>query len=63
VTSHGNCSARFDFLLGRGNKRPESGSGPTFQFRDVNYDDLNLTGNNVPDSCLFFLDPVSTEAR
>jgi hypothetical protein len=25
-------------------------SGPNFQFRDVNYNDLHLTGDNVPDT-------------
>jgi hypothetical protein len=83
VSNHSNYNTRFDFLLAPWNRGSESGSGPTFQFQNVNYYDLNLTGKNVPDSvglddklritaevgdfdpdsCLYFLDPVSTEAR
>lgn len=44
VSNHGNYNTRFDFLLAPGNKGSESASGPTFQFQNVNYYDLNLTG-------------------
>ena len=81
VAPHGDYDTRFDYLLSPGGI--ESTRGPAFQFRDVNYLDLKLTGKNIPDSvpegtrlritaqvdqyearsCLFLLEPVSTQAR
>jgi Domain of unknown function (DUF4839)/PASTA domain len=45
----GNYHTRFDFLVGPGNFDPNKAIGPTFQFRDKNVFDLNLTGKHVPD--------------
>jgi hypothetical protein len=48
VQQHGNYKTRFDYLIYAGNYSKTTVSGPSFQFRDVNYSDLHLTGENVP---------------
>jgi ABC-type Fe3+-hydroxamate transport system substrate-binding protein len=50
VSNHGNYKTRFDYLIYAGDYSKTTFSGPNFQFRDVNYNDLNLTGDNVPDT-------------
>lgn len=47
--NHGSYATRYDILVSPGNKGSESTRGPSFQFRDVNVSDLNLTGE-VPDA-------------
>lgn len=83
MCNHGSYSTRFDFLLSPGNYNKKSAKGPNFKYEDCNYYNLNLTGDNIPDSIrmgdnlhfvariveykelseLFFLEPISTEAR
>ncbi|MCX4977453.1 DUF4839 domain-containing protein [Streptomyces sp. NBC_00620] len=83
MAPHGDDDTRYDFLLGPGDKGPNTTVGPAFKYEDVNVFDLKLTGKKIPvavdagdkfrfvaevrdfnaDSCLFFLDPVSTEVR
>jgi hypothetical protein len=50
VSNHGNYKTRFDYLIYAGDYSETTFSGPNFQFRDVNYYDLHLTGDNVPDT-------------
>lgn len=50
VQQHGNYKTRFDYLISPGDYSETTVSGPSFQFRDVNYSDLHLTGDNVPDT-------------
>lgn len=50
VSNHGNNKTRFDYLIFAGDYSETTFSGPNFQFRDVNYYDLHLTGDNVPDT-------------
>ena len=50
VTQHGDYKTRFDYLIYAGDYSETNVSGPSFQFSDVNYHDLHLTGDNVPDS-------------
>ena len=50
VSNHGNNKTRFDYLIYTGDYSETTFSGPNFQFRDVNYNDLHLTGDNVPDT-------------
>lgn len=50
VSNHGNYKTRFDYLIYAGDYSKTTFSGPNFQFRDVNYNDLHLTGDNVPDT-------------
>lgn len=50
VQQHGNYKTRFDYLIYNGDYSKTTVSGPHFQFRDVNYFDLHLTGDNVPDT-------------
>lgn len=50
VASHNGYNTRFDYLLLGGDYGSKNISGPYFQFEDVNYYDLNLEGENVPDS-------------
>jgi hypothetical protein len=47
---HGSYQTRFDFLIGAGNFDPNKAMGPTFQFNNMNYYDLQLAGKHVPDS-------------
>lgn len=50
VNQHGDYKTRFDYLIHTGDYNKTSVSGPSFQFRDVNYLDLHLTGDSVPDA-------------
>lgn len=50
VSPHGKNETRFDYLIYAGDYSTTTFSGPAFQFRDVNYYDLHLTGDNVPDN-------------
>ena len=49
VSPHGNYNTRFDYLIYGGDYSKSKVRGPSFQFEDVNYYDLNLKGKNVPD--------------
>jgi uncharacterized lipoprotein YehR (DUF1307 family) len=49
VSKHGNYETRFDYLIFAGDYSTTTFSGPEFQFRNVNYYDLHLTGDNIPD--------------
>jgi hypothetical protein len=49
VNNHGDYKTRFDYLIYAGDYSKTTFSGPYFQFRNVNYYDLHLTGENVPD--------------
>ncbi|WP_019876681.1 DUF4839 domain-containing protein [Sporichthya polymorpha] len=40
----------YDILVVPGDRGPATEIGPSFQFHDVTLDDLNLVGDNVPDS-------------
>ncbi|MDD6060070.1 MAG: DUF4839 domain-containing protein [Ruminococcus sp.] len=50
VIPHGNYKTRFDYLIYACDYDPNTAVGPSFQFRNVNYSDLKLTGDNVPDT-------------
>lgn len=50
VNQHGDFKTRFDYLIYVGDYSKTTVSGPCFQFSDVNYSDLHLTGDNVPDT-------------
>lgn len=50
MSKHGNYNTRWDILIYAGDYSETSVAGPNFQFRDVNYYDLELTGQNIPDS-------------
>lgn len=50
LSNHENYNTRYDFLILAGDYNEIQVSGPNFQFNDVNIFDLNLTGDNVPDS-------------
>jgi hypothetical protein len=50
VSKHGNYDTRFDYLIFAGDYSKTTFSGPQFQFRNVNYYDLHLEGDNVPDT-------------
>ncbi|MEN8704515.1 MAG: DUF4839 domain-containing protein [Nocardioides marinisabuli] len=50
LAPHGNYNTRFDFLINAGDFDPNVARGPSFQFRDKNVFDLNLTGKKIPDS-------------
>ena len=49
VSPHGDYNTRFDYLIYSGDYSTSKVRGPNFQFEDVNYYDLNLKGENVPD--------------
>jgi hypothetical protein len=49
VSKHANYKTRFNYLIFAGDYSTTTFSGPEFQFRDVNYSDLHLTGDNIPD--------------
>lgn len=49
VNPHDNYSTRFDYLILAGDYSETNVSGPNFRFTDVNYSDLHLTGDNIPD--------------
>lgn len=50
MASHGGDKTRYDILVSPGDKGPESGRGPTFQFADVNVSDLHFVGDKGPDA-------------
>lgn len=50
VNKHDNYDTRFDYLILVGDDTQDEPPGPNFQLRDVNYYDLNLEGDNIPDS-------------
>lgn len=50
VSPHGGYNTRFDYLIYAGDYSESEVSGPSFQFEDVNYYDLHLEGDNVPDT-------------
>src|SRR5699024_1525973 len=51
MNNHGDYDTRYDILIGSGDFSETTGSGPAFQFRDVNIvSDLHLTGPNIPDT-------------
>lgn len=50
IARHGSFKTRFDYLIICGPYRETGLYGPMFQFVDVNYYDLHLTGENKPDS-------------
>lgn len=50
VSQHGDYKTRFDYLIYVGDYSETTFSGPSFQFSDVNYYDLHLIGDNVPDT-------------
>ncbi|MEU0945550.1 DUF4839 domain-containing protein [Streptomyces canus] len=45
---HGDYDTRYDFLLGPGDKGPNTTVGPAFEYEDVNISDLKLTGEKIP---------------
>ncbi|WP_161568092.1 DUF4839 domain-containing protein [Exiguobacterium sp. SH0S1] len=49
VNNHDSYDTRFDYLILVGDDTKNEPPGPYFQLRDVNYSDLNLEGNNIPD--------------
>jgi uncharacterized lipoprotein YehR (DUF1307 family) len=49
VSKHGNYETRFDYLIFAGDYSTTTFSGPEFQFRNVNYYELHLIGDNIPD--------------
>lgn len=49
MASHGDYDTRYDILISAGDFSETTAVGPAFQFRDVNMNDLNLTGD-VPDT-------------
>lgn len=50
VNNHEGFTTRFDYLIYAGDYNASSASGPNFQFSDVAYYDLHLTGSNIPDT-------------
>lgn len=50
LAHHGDYTTRFDFAISPGDYSETSVIGPAFQFKNVNFLDLQLTGSNVPDS-------------
>ncbi|MFE7889763.1 DUF4839 domain-containing protein [Streptomyces sp. NPDC057412] len=48
MAPHGDYKTRYDFLLGPGDKGPNTTVGPAFQYEDVNVAELSLTGKDVP---------------
>ncbi|MFF9671637.1 MULTISPECIES: DUF4839 domain-containing protein [Streptomyces] len=50
MASYGDDQTRYDFLLGPGDKGPQTTDGPNFKYEDVNIGDLHLTGQQVPAS-------------
>ncbi|MCP8706981.1 DUF4839 domain-containing protein [Streptomyces sp. AC04842] len=48
MAPHGDYETRYDFLLGPGDKGPNTTVGPAFQYEDVNVAELSLTGKDVP---------------
>lgn len=50
IAPHGSYKTRYDYLLGPGDKGPNTVLGPAFKYQNVTYSDFNLTGKNLPDS-------------
>jgi len=50
VASHNGYKNRFDFLIYAGDYSTTSVYGPSFQFANCAYYNLNLTGDNIPNS-------------
>jgi hypothetical protein len=48
MVHHGDYKTRYDFLLGPGDKGPNTTVGPAFKYEDVNIFDLKLTGKKIP---------------
>ncbi|MEU6815525.1 DUF4839 domain-containing protein [Streptomyces sp. NPDC046860] len=48
MAPHGDYHTRYDFLLGPGDKGPQTTDGPNFKYEDVNTGNLNLTGKQIP---------------
>jgi hypothetical protein len=48
MAPHGDLDTRYDFLVGPGDKGPNTSVGPAFKYEDVNISDLNLTGKKIP---------------
>ncbi|MFE2993304.1 DUF4839 domain-containing protein [Streptomyces sp. NPDC059262] len=48
MAPHGDYNTRYDFLLGPGDKGPNTTVGPAFKYEDVNVIDLKLTGKKIP---------------
>ncbi|MFG2476604.1 DUF4839 domain-containing protein [Streptomyces fagopyri] len=48
MAPHGDYDTRYDFLLGPGDKGPNTGVGPAFKYEDVNIADLKLTAKKIP---------------
>ncbi|MEY2243259.1 DUF4839 domain-containing protein [Streptomyces sp. BF23-18] len=48
TASYGDDRTRYDFLLGPGDKGPQTTDGPNFKYEDVNTGNLHLTGKQVP---------------
>ncbi|MFE0273076.1 DUF4839 domain-containing protein [Streptomyces sp. NPDC058992] len=48
MTPHGDYDTRYDFLLGPGDKGPNTTAGPAFKYEDRNILDLKLTGQKIP---------------
>lgn len=49
MSKHGKANTRFDFLIYAEDYNVDSSVGAPFQFRDKNYYDLELTGDNIPE--------------
>lgn len=59
VANHDDYDTRFDYSINAGDFDGEVGNpGPSFQFEDVNFGDLNLVGSNIPDAV-----PMGTNLR
>lgn len=48
MAPHGDYDTRYDFLLGPGDRGPNTTVGPAFRYEDVNIGNLNLTGKKIP---------------
>jgi hypothetical protein len=48
MARHGDDDTRYDFLLGPGDKGPNTTVGPAFKYEDVNILDLRLAGKEIP---------------
>jgi hypothetical protein len=48
MAPHDDYDTRYDFLLGPGDKGPNTTVGPAFKFEDVNVLELKLTGKEIP---------------
>ncbi|WP_197053104.1 DUF4839 domain-containing protein [Planococcus sp. PAMC 21323] len=49
MMNHGSYDTRYDILMFSGDFSETTFSGPNFKFEDVNMNNLNLTGSNIPD--------------